>query len=697
MRMVRPCMPRASAWLSIVSIRRWMWFPCTEKCTSRMPNRSLAAANARSMTEKQRRLRRLQTCSRTRNVTWTAQPGRSCALRPCETRERVPFGLRPACFRRPTHVGSVNVSRLALVPTLYFLAEGSDIASARVHAQIEVFLRGLEKAEAISIACTRGLYVRRPDDPTVAMTSANAWNGGKTPPDLTCTSCTDARTRPLSPRWSMRTGDDAGPQTDRALQRREPSAERVSVLDLSRLDEVAGSSSYELTGYRRSRSSALEAQRGGTSRGPLCDRFGWKEIPGVRTQPGWSVAVRGAIRHALVAGVLATTAAVAGDRGNDGRSVPRGGCCQGGGPRGEGGAGDAGEELGRRRAQDQDRQARCPGAERGVLPDRLALGAHPERQVAGVEGDLRNARCADRLSNQVDQQPAWLVAGPGPADRQGQSGDLCRTHDEIRAPGLRDVPGGSACCADPEDPRERQAHRDLGERGALREADDGARNRSVERGPLRRCHRRDLAVRVGAQGRVVPWAGPGRELELRASAAVEHHQSRVGVSALGARTSGLGAPSPLSGSCGAAAAAVGSGNRPQARPPDRHHRPLAQAGGHPLCPLARWYAVRAAPVDRHRSSTERTSRRLSTGGDRDCPGEPESSVSRLRPTDGYSLCASSADARLRKCVDFAPAVHPGEPGWLPLPLRSQPHHARDKSKTLTRSALGSRRWGARSV
>jgi len=78
------------------------------------------------------------------------------------------------------------------------------------------------------------LYVRRPDDPTVAMTSANAWNGGKTPPDLTCTSCTDARTRPLSPRWSMRTGDDAGPQTDRALQRREPSAERVSVLDLSR-------------------------------------------------------------------------------------------------------------------------------------------------------------------------------------------------------------------------------------------------------------------------------------------------------------------------------------------------------------------------------------------------------------------------------------------------------------------------------
>ena len=41
-----------------------------------------------------------------------------------------------------------------------------------------------------------------------------------------------------------------------------------------RLDEVAGSSSDELTGYRRSGISALEAQGGGTSHGPLCDRFG---------------------------------------------------------------------------------------------------------------------------------------------------------------------------------------------------------------------------------------------------------------------------------------------------------------------------------------------------------------------------------------------------------------------------------------
>src|SRR2546423_2788697 len=113
----------------------------------------------------------------------------------------------------------------------------------------------------------------------------------------------------------------AKPRTSLVPTRRDP----------SRLDEVAGSSSDELTVYRRSRTSALEAQEGGTSRGPLCDRFGWKEIPGVRAQPGWTVALRGTVRDALVAGVLAATAAVAGDRGDSCRGIPRCGCCQGGG------------------------------------------------------------------------------------------------------------------------------------------------------------------------------------------------------------------------------------------------------------------------------------------------------------------------------------------------------------------------------
>ena len=40
---------------------------------------------------------------------------------------------------------------------------GSDIGIGRVYAQVEVFLRGLKKAEAISIACGRGLPRGRPD------------------------------------------------------------------------------------------------------------------------------------------------------------------------------------------------------------------------------------------------------------------------------------------------------------------------------------------------------------------------------------------------------------------------------------------------------------------------------------------------------------------------------------------------------
>src|SRR6266852_4426625 len=44
------------------------------------------------------------------------------------------------------------------------LPRRSDTPAEGVHAQIEVFLWGLKKAEAISIACARGLYVGRPDE-----------------------------------------------------------------------------------------------------------------------------------------------------------------------------------------------------------------------------------------------------------------------------------------------------------------------------------------------------------------------------------------------------------------------------------------------------------------------------------------------------------------------------------------------------
>jgi len=61
------------------------------------------------------------------------------------------------------------------------LAGQSDIAASRVHAQIDAFLWRLKKAEAISIACSRKLYVGPPEEPTVGMTSENAWNVGRHP------------------------------------------------------------------------------------------------------------------------------------------------------------------------------------------------------------------------------------------------------------------------------------------------------------------------------------------------------------------------------------------------------------------------------------------------------------------------------------------------------------------------------------
>ena len=51
-----------------------------------------------------------------------------------------------------------------------------------VHARIEVFLWGSKKAEAISIPCAGGLSVGRPDDPTLGMTSKNAWKPGEDTP-----------------------------------------------------------------------------------------------------------------------------------------------------------------------------------------------------------------------------------------------------------------------------------------------------------------------------------------------------------------------------------------------------------------------------------------------------------------------------------------------------------------------------------
>src|SRR5712692_3938570 len=119
--------------------------------------------------------------------------------------------LRPAT--RLVRMGSLRTVLFQYARTCGRRAERG---RTRVHAQIEVFLWGLKKAETISIACARGLYVGRPDDPTVGMTSENAWNGGRYP-QTRHVPAVQSRGPDLSPRaGDCTSGAHARPQTDRA-------------------------------------------------------------------------------------------------------------------------------------------------------------------------------------------------------------------------------------------------------------------------------------------------------------------------------------------------------------------------------------------------------------------------------------------------------------------------------------------------
>src|SRR5712664_5016266 len=63
------------------------------------------------------------------------------------------LGLPPRALPLSTPGARVQLELLRRLGHASYVADGSDIAPVRVHAQIEVFLRGLKKAEAISIAC----------------------------------------------------------------------------------------------------------------------------------------------------------------------------------------------------------------------------------------------------------------------------------------------------------------------------------------------------------------------------------------------------------------------------------------------------------------------------------------------------------------------------------------------------------------
>ena len=198
--------------------------------------------------------------------------------------------------------------------------------------------------------------------------------------------------------------------------------------------------------------------------------------------------------------------------------------------------------------------------------------------------------------------------------------------------------------------------------------DDGSGRRTRDCASVRRRHRRYRSLRDGAPGRVVLGTGAGRELELRSAATSLDHEGRTGGTALGTGPSSMGAENALSAAGGRPPAALGAPGRTSERKTNSDGRAGPQAGGDPLRDLARRNGVRRQPwrqddlrFDR-RAAQKRSAgsdRQLSEDGDRDLiPGVCTTSFRRLRPVDGFSLCATSANTRMRQPVDLLPTFSP---------------------------------------
>src|SRR5262249_30804142 len=103
------------------STRRWQWLPCTEACTTFIPNRSAPLYSAVVSTVTERRLRRFHTCGAMRTVTCTgirrSNPWRfRCATFPFRARgrpRRLPLGGAQAAPEAP---GARTGARPAIPP-----------------------------------------------------------------------------------------------------------------------------------------------------------------------------------------------------------------------------------------------------------------------------------------------------------------------------------------------------------------------------------------------------------------------------------------------------------------------------------------------------------------------------------------------------------------------------------------------------
>jgi len=93
-------------------------------------------------------------------------------------------------------------------------------------------------------------------------------------------------------------------------------------------------------------------------------------------------------------------------------------------PRGPGRARDVGADIGHRGPRDQDRPPRCPGAQRGVVSHRPAVGTHPAARRAAGQDLVRDARRPGAQPDAVAQYGPRLGADAGPAAGHRQRPDV---------------------------------------------------------------------------------------------------------------------------------------------------------------------------------------------------------------------------------------------------------------------------------
>src|SRR5262245_13929382 len=156
-------------------------------------------------------------------------------------------------------------------------------------------------------------------------------------------------------------------------------------------------------------------QTKGASHGPCCDRSGREEIANLRAERRRRDRRGETLGYVGPQALPGGTTEESGDRGDVRGGIRRGGGSEGAGSRHADCSGDVGANARRGSSTHEDGPARCPGAERGFVPRRPAVGPHPEGGVAGEEDLLRNAGFTSWSADEGDQYGARLASRPRPS------------------------------------------------------------------------------------------------------------------------------------------------------------------------------------------------------------------------------------------------------------------------------------------